>query len=116
MPPRCSTNFGIQKHHQNKPKFNGIYSRDNLSKIKDRAYVINLDEYSDIRTHWIALYVLNNVTFLIVLEWNIFRKKLNHLLVITTLKPRFLEYRHMIRYCVDIFVLDLLILCLQERL
>ena len=25
-------------------------------KIKDGVYVINLDEYSDIRTHWIALY------------------------------------------------------------
>ena len=30
------------------------------NKIKDGAYVINLDEYSDIGTHWIALYVLNN--------------------------------------------------------
>ena len=36
-------------HYQNKPRFNGIYSRDNLSdKIKDGAYVINLDEHSDI--------------------------------------------------------------------
>ena len=96
MPPCCSSNFGIQKYYQNEPKFNGIYSRDILSKIKDRAYVINLDEYCDIRIHWIALYVLNNVNFLIVLEWNIFRKKLNHLLVIKALKPRFLEYKHMI--------------------
>ena len=30
------------------------------NKIKDGAYVINLDEYSDIGTHWIALYVKNN--------------------------------------------------------
>ena len=29
-------------------------------KIKDGAYVVNLDEYSDIGTHWIALYVNNN--------------------------------------------------------
>ena len=41
--------------------FNGVYSRDNLpNKIKDGAYVINLDEYSNIGTHWIALYVKNN--------------------------------------------------------
>ena len=41
--------------------FNGVYSRDNLpNKIRDLAYVINLDEYSDIGTHWIALYVKNN--------------------------------------------------------
>ena len=43
----------------------GFYSRDNLpNKIKDGAYVINLDKHSDIRTHWIALYALkNNVTY-----------------------------------------------------
>ena len=42
-------------------KFNGVYSRDNLpDKIKDGAYIINLDEYSDIGTHWVALYVSNN--------------------------------------------------------
>ena len=45
-------------YYQNKPRFNGVYSRDNVSdKIKDGAYVINLDEHSDIGTHWIALYV-----------------------------------------------------------
>ena len=44
--------------YQNEPRFNGVYSRDNLpDQIKDGAYVINLDEYSDIGTHWIALYV-----------------------------------------------------------
>ena len=48
------------KYYQNEPRFNGVYSRDNLSKIKDGAYVINLDEYSDIGTHWVALYVKNN--------------------------------------------------------
>ena len=42
------------------PKFNGVYSRNNLSKIKDNAYVINLDEYKSIRTHCIALYVNDN--------------------------------------------------------
>ena len=36
-------------YHENKPKFNEVYSRDNLpDKIKDDAYVINLDEYSKI--------------------------------------------------------------------
>ena len=41
-------------------RINDVYYRDNLPKIKYDAYVINLDEYSDIGTHWIALYVLNN--------------------------------------------------------
>ena len=51
------TNFEIQKYYQNKPKFSGIYSRNNLPKIRDGAYVINLDEFKSIQTHWIALYV-----------------------------------------------------------
>ena len=59
IPPHPLTNFEIQKY-QNKPKFNGVYSRDNLPKIKDGAYIINLDEYSDIGTHWVALYAHNN--------------------------------------------------------
>ena len=59
MPPHSLTNSEIQKYYQNEPRFNGVYSRDNLpehnsAEIKDGAYVINLDEYSDIRTHWIA--------------------------------------------------------------
>ena len=54
------TNFEIQKYYQNQPRFNGVYSRDNLSKVKDGTYVINIDEYSDIGTHWIALHVQNN--------------------------------------------------------
>ena len=58
------TNFEIQKYYQNQPRFNGVYSRDNLTEIKDGTYVINLDEYSDIGTHWVPLYVVNNnVTF-----------------------------------------------------
>ena len=45
-------------YYQNEPRFNGVYSSDNLpDKIKDGAYGINLDKYSDIGTHWIALYV-----------------------------------------------------------
>ena len=60
MTPHLLTNFEIQAYYQNEPRFIGVYSRDNLpAKIKDGAYVINLDEYSDIGTHWIALYVNN---------------------------------------------------------
>ena len=60
MPPHHLTNFEIQKYYQNEPRFNGVYSRDNLPKIKDGAYVINLDEHSDIGTHWIALFCNRN--------------------------------------------------------
>ena len=52
------------RYYENESRFNGVYSRDNLpNKIKDGAYVINLDEYSDIGTHWVALWVNNNITY-----------------------------------------------------
>ena len=61
MLPHPLTNFEIQKYYENEPRFNGVYSRDNLpNKIKDGEHVINLDEYSDIGTHWVSLYMNNN--------------------------------------------------------
>ena len=60
IPPHPLTNFEIQKYYKNEPRFNGVYSRDNLPKIKDGTYIINLDEYSDIGTYWVAFYVQNN--------------------------------------------------------
>ena len=61
IPRHPLTNFEIQRYYQNEARFNGVYSRDNLpDKIKDEAYVINIDEYSDIGTYWTASYALNN--------------------------------------------------------
>ena len=63
MPPHPPTNFEINEYDENDPRFNGVYSRDNLPKtIKNGAYVINLHEYQNIDSHWIALYVKNNGT------------------------------------------------------
>ena len=61
LPPHPLTNFEIQKYYQNEPRFNGVFSRDSLpnNNIKNGAYGINLDEYHDIGTHWVALYVNN---------------------------------------------------------
>ena len=61
MPPYPLTHFEAKGYYKNEPRFNGFYSRGNLPKtIKNGAYVINLDEYGDVGTHWIALYVKNN--------------------------------------------------------
>ena len=49
MPHNPLIDFEIQKYYQNEPKYNSMYSRNNLPKIKDGAYVINLDEYKSIR-------------------------------------------------------------------
>ena len=67
MPLNPLTNFKIQRYYQNgaqlslkkKYKFNGVYSRNNLPKIKDWEYVINPDVYKSMGTHWIAVYVNN---------------------------------------------------------
>ena len=54
------SNLEIQKYYQNEPKLNGVYSRNTFPKIKDVAYVINLDDYKSIGTHLIVLYVNDN--------------------------------------------------------
>ena len=60
MPPYPLTNFEIQKYYKNETRFN-VFSRNNLfKKIKDGVYIINLDEYADIGTHWIALFCKKN--------------------------------------------------------
>ena len=57
MPRHPLTNFEVQKYYKNEPRFNGVFSRNNLpNKIKDGTYIINLDEYADVGTHWIALF------------------------------------------------------------
>ena len=65
MLPYLLKNFKIQKYYQNEPKLNGVYSRNSLPKtIKAGAYVISLDEYAGISTHWIALFCnINEIVY-----------------------------------------------------
>ena len=49
MSSHSLTNFEIQEHCQNE-----------IRKIKDGAYLINLGEFKSIGTHWIAFYVNNS--------------------------------------------------------
>ena len=87
MPPYPLRNFEIQRYYENEPRFNGVFSRNNLLlKIKDGAYVINLDEHVDVGTHWIALFCNRNETvyFIIVLVLSMFLKKFKNLLRIKT--------------------------------
>ena len=61
LPFHPLTNIEISEYYASEPRFNGIYSRNNLpNKIKKGAYVINLDEYENTGTHWIALFVKTN--------------------------------------------------------
>ena len=61
LPFHPLTNIEITEYYANELRFNGVYSRDNLPKtIKKGAYAINLDEYENTGTHWIALFVKTN--------------------------------------------------------
>ena len=105
MLPHSLRNFEIKKYYQNEPRFNGVFSKNNLPKtIKDGAYVKNLGEYADVGTHWIALFCSRNevvyfesfcVEHVPERIKNIFRVKANDSI------------------CVGISALDSLILCLQ---
>ena len=41
-------------------KFNGVYSKDNLPKVKDGAYIVNLGDKQSKGTHWISLLIEKN--------------------------------------------------------
>ena len=125
MQPHPLTNFEIQKYYQNETRFNGVYSRDNLSKIKDGAYVINLVEYSDIGTHRVALYVSraspkdvknNGVTYFGSFRVEHIPKEIkafiDHSL---TMKTNIFRIQAFDSIMCGYFVQDLLILCIQER-
>ena len=58
LPFHPLTNIEISEYYKNEPRFNGVYPRNNLPEtIKKGEYVINLDEYTSIGTHWIALFI-----------------------------------------------------------
>ena len=45
MSSRPLSHFEVREYYQNEPNFNSVYSKNNLPKIKDGAYVIKLDQY-----------------------------------------------------------------------
>ena len=54
-------NINITNYFYDKPRFNVVFSRNNLPRIKDWAYVINLDGRNGKGTHWISLIIHNDV-------------------------------------------------------
>ena len=61
IPSYPLTNFEVQKYFKNEPRFNGVFSGNNLlKKIKEGAYILNLDKYTDVGTHWITLFCKKN--------------------------------------------------------
>ena len=44
-----------------KPRFNCVFSRNNLPRIKDEVYVINRDDKKSKRTNWVSLLIDRNI-------------------------------------------------------
>ena len=70
------SNIKITEYFSCKPKFNSGFSRNNLSRLKDGAYVINLNDNKSKGTNWVSLFIdRNTVIYFNSLELNIFLKK-----------------------------------------
>ena len=107
LPFHSLTNFEISEYYKNETRFNGVYSRNNLPKtIKKGAYVINLDEYENTGTHWVALFVKPNYTvYFDSFGIEHIPKEIKHVTGnANILKRIYLEYKHMIQLCVDTIV------------
>ena len=113
MSPHPLTNFEIQKYYENEARFNGAFSRDNmLKKIKDVAYVINLDEYADVGTHWIALFSnRSEIVYFDSFGVEHVPEEIKEFVGNKNMRANIFEYKQTIQSCVVTFALDLLILC-----
>ena len=93
IPPHPLANFEIQKYYQKEPRFNEVFSRDNLPNKMVGAYVIKLDEYADF-----SLFCKKNILFVsIVLVLNMFLKKFKNLSKVKTSKLKFFENKQTIQ-------------------
>ena len=104
LPFHPLTNIEISEYYVSEHIFNGVYSRNNLPITKKGAYIINLDEYENTGTHWIALFVkTNKVIYFDSFGIEHIPKEINKFIG-NKLKQIYLEYKHKIQLCVDIFV------------
>ena len=104
LPFHQLTNIEISEYYVSEHRFNGVHSRNNLPIIKKGVYIINLDEYENTGTHWIALFVkTNEVIYFDSFGIERIPKEINKFIG-NKLKQIYLEYKHKIQLCVDIFV------------
>ena len=57
MQPHPLTNFELVHYFKDKPRFNGVYSRNNLPKLQKVARIVNLDHSKNTGTNWVAIFV-----------------------------------------------------------
>ena len=95
----------ISAYYKNEPRFNGVYSINNLpNKIKKGAYVINLDECENTGTHWVSFFVKPKfAVYFDSFGIELIPKEINKF-INNDIKVIYLEYKHTIQLCADIFV------------
>ena len=102
MLPHPLTNFEIQKYYKIELRFNGVFS--GTIKIKDGAYVINLDEYADVGTHCIALFNnRNGMVYFDSFDAEHIPEEIKEFIGNKNIKLTFFEYKQTIQYCVGTF-------------
>ena len=52
-----SLTLKIQECFKEEKRFNVVYSRNNLTKLKKGSYVVNLDHSKNTGTHWVVIFV-----------------------------------------------------------
>ena len=116
MLPHPLTNFEIQRYYQNKPRFNGVFSRNNLPKIiTDGTYVINLDEQADVGTHWIALFCnRNDIVYFDSFGVEHITEEIKEFIRNKNTKANIFRFINVFNVLIT-FVQDLLILCQQVK-
>ena len=57
VPVHYLSNIEITKYFNHEPRFNGVFSRHNFPRIKDEAYIINLNYKKTNGTHWVSLFI-----------------------------------------------------------
>ena len=117
LPFHPLTNIEISEYYENEPRFNGVYSRNNLpNQIKRGVYVIHLDKYESTGTQWVSLCIVKAKYTVYLDSFGIehIPKKINIFINNETAKSSAIariksnifriEYKHMIQLCADIFV------------
>ena len=117
MPHHPLTNFEILKYYQNEPRFKGAYSRDNLSKrIKDGAYVVNLDKYANVGPYWTALSCgRSEIVYFDSVGFENVPEEFKEFIGNKTSRQTFFEYKQTLLKCVTTSGLVFIILCLLVK-
>ena len=91
-------NFEIQEYFKDENRFNGAFSRNNLPKLKNGAYVIHLYHSKNTGTHWIVIFMKNNeVIYFDSFGVEYIPKEMMEKYEIETLKQIYLEFRIIIQ-------------------